>query len=42
MNKKFWWKAAFLLTAGSLFQLTNVNGCAEAIIQRVIIAAMFD
>jgi len=39
---KFWWKAALLATAGTLFQLTNVAGCMEAVIQRVIVAATFD
>lgn len=41
MNKKLWWKTVLLLSAGSLFQLVS-GGCLEAVVQRTIVAAIFD
>lgn len=38
--KKFWWKSALVLTAGSVFQLTN--GCLESVVQRILVAVNFD
>lgn len=39
---KYWWKAALLMSAGTTLQLISNNGCLDAVMQRVFIAALFD
>ena len=42
MLKKYWWKSAALLTAGTVFGLDLGGGCASAVLQRALVAVLFD
>jgi hypothetical protein len=42
MLNKFWWKGALLLTAGTVLSLGAGGGCLSAVIQRILVAAVFD
>jgi|GEM_PF-5978787 len=40
MTKKFWWKSAMILAAGSLFQFSLSGGCIQNIAQRFLIDSL--
>jgi hypothetical protein len=43
MPKKYWWKNAALLTAGTLLSLELAGGClSSAVLQRALVAVLFD
>lgn len=43
MLKKYWWKGAALLTAGTLLSLDLGSGClSSAVLQRALVAVLFD
>jgi hypothetical protein len=42
MLKKFWWRSAALLTAGTVLGLGLGGGCAQAMFQRALVAVLFD
>lgn len=42
MLKKYWWKSAAVLTAGTVLSLGLGGGCASAVFQRVLVAVLFD
>ncbi len=42
MLKRYWWKSAALLTAGTVFGLGIGGGCLSAVVQRALVAVLFD
>lgn len=42
MSKKLWIKSTLLVTAGALLQLGLNSGCLSGIIQRTLVAVLFD
>jgi hypothetical protein len=42
MLKKYWWKGAALLTAGTLLGLDLAGCVGQAMLQRGLIAVLFD
>lgn len=42
MAKRMWWKSAVLLSAGTVLGLGLGGGCMSAVIQRALVAVLFD
>lgn len=42
MAKRMWWKSAALLSAGTVLGLGLGGGCLSAVVQRVLVAVLFD
>jgi hypothetical protein len=42
MTKKNWVKVALLMSTGTLLALGAGGGCLSAVVQRILVAAMFD
>lgn len=42
MLNRYWWKGALLLAAGTVFGLGLGGGCLSAVVQRALVAVLFD
>jgi hypothetical protein len=42
MLKRYWWKSAALLTAGTVLGLGLGGGCMSAVVQRILVGVLFD
>jgi len=42
MLRKYWWRSAALLAAGTVLSLGLGGGCASAMVQRALVAVLFD
>jgi hypothetical protein len=40
--KKFWYKSAALVMSGAVLSLGLGDGCLSAVIQRILVANLFD